>query len=66
MPALVEPVPRDRAAALRRAVLLWKAADRRRSRPAVVHVGDPEGTYLTVPLDDRAADLVEAVRTLAP
>ena len=61
MPALVEPVPRDRAAALRRAVLLWKAADRRRHRPAVVHVGDPEGTYLTIQPDDRAADL--ALRT---
>ena len=61
MPALVEPVPRQRAVGLRRAVLAWKAADRRVRRPAVVHVGDPVGTVLTYPAPDPALDL--AVRT---
>ena len=61
MPALVEPVPRQRAVGLRRAVLAWKAADRRVRRPAVVHVGDPAGVVLTYPAPDPALDL--AVRT---
>ena len=61
MPALVEPVPRQRRVGLRRAVLAWKAADRRLRRPAVVHVGDPAGMVLTYPAPDPALDL--AVRT---
>ena len=43
MPALQEPVPPQTQAMLRRAVLAFKASERRKVFGPVVHVGEPDG-----------------------
>ena len=46
MPGLTEPLPAAQAAVLRRLVLAFKAAERRRVFAPVLHVGDPVGAHV--------------------
>ena len=66
---LVEPLGRDLERLLRRAVLAHATAERRRTHPPVLHVGDPGLRELVFPVlpDDRVddalgADVVAAMR----
>jgi hypothetical protein len=46
MPGLTEPLPVAQTAVLRRLVLAFKAAERRRVFAPVLHVGDPAGAHV--------------------
>jgi len=59
--AITEPVDRRLLALLRRAVLEYSTAERRRVHPPVVHVGVPGGVTSSLALGDQRLD--HALRT---
>ena len=66
MPALTEPVAADQASSLRRAVLSFKAGERRRTFAPVLHVGDPAGEYISYPVRaDEALDHAARIDVVA-